>query len=540
MPTVEGKEVSWKEIFLGKQWRKYAFWFIVLFLTILTIKDVVDLFVQYADNPKKADMNIVFNESMTMPNITFCMSRKQAWSHFKINASEPSDEWDMTVQDHLMNMTDHNSFLNQPWDFRLVMEAYETIATLSSMERETTAHGSVRSINIFRTQPRLAQKRKMIKMWLDVIEDRGVTFEEFTQKTGFETLRRSMQRFQRTSYDEDLVIKTKLHISWISMMQMCYQPMFDEDNFKNIEDQGNFFTMMLSHNSENLDGQDVECMSVDVHGRPSSLSRFIEGKGRARDGFNEELCLGIRHEVSVEVRAVYKMLENDDDGTACRDVEEGEDNEFDCRSRCRMNMIRDICHCTPPTLSYLVDEDVLKKFPLCNYTNCQIDVQGGNYSDAECGKNCFRDCHQIRYDIDHDQKGRMVRKDLTLVNLNWGSFEYLTLEQDWVWTIATFIAALGGSIGMWLGLSILSLIQFASYVYEYITGKVKEKLKKDDVHPRERKASIVSQMGDRKLSENPFAGSEISANPFSNPFGSEEGANDIPMKEKEMTRINLD
>ena len=37
------------------------------------------------------------------------------------------------------------------------------------------------------------------------------------------------------------------------------------------------------------------------------------------------------------------MLENDDEATACRnydDVDDAEVNEFECRSRCRMNMIR--------------------------------------------------------------------------------------------------------------------------------------------------------------------------------------------------------
>ncbi|VDM70375.1 unnamed protein product [Strongylus vulgaris] len=175
---------------------------------------------------------------------------------------------------------------------------------------------------------------------MDVLETRNVTFEEFTQKTGTEVLRRSMQRFQRTTLNEDLVIKTKLRTSWISQMQLCFQPLFDTDNFYDIEDQGNFFTMLLSHNAENLEGEHVECMSVDFHGRPSSLNRFMEGKGRARDGFTFELCPGQRHEVTVEVRALYQMLENDEPGKACRDVEEGEDGEFDCRSRCRMEMIR--------------------------------------------------------------------------------------------------------------------------------------------------------------------------------------------------------
>lgn len=51
-----------------------------------------------------------------------------------------------------------------------------------------------------------------------------------------------------------------------------------------------------------------------------------------------QLCVGIRHEVTVEVRARYVMLENDENGTACRNA--GEESEFDCRSRCRMEMIR--------------------------------------------------------------------------------------------------------------------------------------------------------------------------------------------------------
>lgn len=46
-----------------------------------------------------------------------------------------------------------------------------------------------------------------------------------------------------------------------------------------------------------------------------------------------------------------------------------------------------------------------------------------------------------------------------MVTIIWGSFEYLKLEQQYIWNVTTFIAALGGSIGMWLGLSVLSLIQ---------------------------------------------------------------------------------
>ncbi|KAE9556500.1 hypothetical protein FO519_000194 [Halicephalobus sp. NKZ332] len=459
-------EDLWKQV---KRIRKYGFWIIIIFLALLTIRDIIDLVVEYKGDPKQSDMNIRFNDSMTMPNITFCMSKKQAWSHFKIDLSENSAAWDKIVQDELGNMTDAESFLTSNWDYRLVMEAYEVIATLNSLERETTPHGAARAMTVFRINPRLAGKRKLIKTWLDVIKERNVTFSQFTQKTGFEAIKRSIQRFARTSYEEDRVFKTNIKISWISMMNLCFQPMFDHDNFADINDQGQFFILQTSHQGKK--NESFDCMTVDFHGRPSALGRFMEGKGRVKDGITDELCLGMVHEVTVEVRATYIMLENDNPATSCNEIEEGEDTEFDCRSRCRMQMIKEMCKCIAPTLSYLREKDD-EDLPICDYEQCKVDVQNGNFTDEVCSKKCLRDCRQIRYQVNLDQKGRAVRPDLTTVVLNWGSFEYLTLEQEYVWSVATFIAALGGSLGVWLGLSILSLLQGLSWLMERCGSKV--------------------------------------------------------------------
>ncbi|KAI1720540.1 amiloride-sensitive sodium channel domain-containing protein [Ditylenchus destructor] len=516
----ENEKRSCKDAFFGKQMRKWGFWFIVAFLAALTIKDVIALFIEYSENPKQSDMNIRFNESMTMPNITFCMSRSQAWSHFRLNTSETPEQWDEEIQDQLMNMTDHASFLSTPWDWRMVMETYNLISALTSMERETTLEGSANTIQKFGTQERFETMRKNLKMWIDVLNDRGVNFEEFVQKVGKETLRRSMQRFQRTSYKDDEVIKTQMKITWISQMQLCFQPMFDQDNFKAIEDQGNFFTMVLSHNAEKLDGMQVECMSIDFHGRPSSLSRFSGHKGQAKDGFNDELCMGMVHETTVEVKARYKMLPNDEEGTACKDHEDGEDNEFDCHARCRMEFIKELCKCTAPTLSYLVSEDELKAAPLCEYSNCKIDVQMANYTDNGCTKKCARDCDQIRFEIDHERKGKSVRPDLTTIYLLWGSFEYLTLEQDWVWSLSSFIAALGGSIGMWLGLSILSLIQGTTYMYNVVHDNVIKKKTRQVSNATstgyQGKMSTVNSHKTEKAADDGIA--VPAKNPFSSPF----------------------
>lgn len=142
-----------------------------------------------------------------------------------------------------------------------------------------------------------------------MLKERKVNFDEFVQKVGVETLRPSMQRFQRLTFNENLAIQTKFRTSWISEQQFCFQPYSDDPNYSLIEDQGRFFTLSLLHNGDNLNKKSVNCMTVDFHGRPSSLDRFMEGKGRTRDGFDDEAssikiliyycrCLGLHQSVS--------------------------------------------------------------------------------------------------------------------------------------------------------------------------------------------------------------------------------------------------
>ncbi|CAD5229822.1 unnamed protein product [Bursaphelenchus xylophilus] len=452
-----------KEIFAGKRMRKMAFWFIVIFLAALTVKDVIELVAEYCENPKQSDINIRFNKTMKLPDITFCMRRMQTFSHFNLkNVSN----WDEIVQRNLEEMPDRHSFLRRSWDYRLAAEGYQVISALSSIERETTAIGTLRSIQMFRTHRRLETKRRMIKMWMAELKKREVSFEEFTQKVGLEVFRHSNQSFLRTSYNEHEKFVTGLKTSWISEQEFCFQPKYELK--KPITDQGYFFRFVTSHNPENLDDKKVDCMTVDFHGRPSSLTRYTQATA-VNDGFIEDLCIGMRHEIVVDIKALYEMLENDDEGTECREMTEDSENEFDCRMRCRMEMIQHECHCTPATLSYL---NKVEKFPICDYTKCIFNPNKRNITEELCTKKCRRSCVQVRYNVVHHMKGKSQKPDLTRVDLMWGSFEYLVMRQDWVWSVTSFIAALGGSIGMWLGLSILSLIQGGTYLYAYLTENV--------------------------------------------------------------------
>jgi hypothetical protein len=58
---------------------------------------------EYLENPKQANMNMIFNDSMTYPNMTFCMSKRQAWSHFGVNPGDKAkmdkiDQWTPEVE----------------------------------------------------------------------------------------------------------------------------------------------------------------------------------------------------------------------------------------------------------------------------------------------------------------------------------------------------------------------------------------------------------------------------------------------------------
>lgn len=125
-------------------------------------------------------------------------------------------------------------------------------------------------------------------MWMAELKKRQITFEEFTQKVGYEIFRRSNANFQRTSYDENDKFNTKVRTSWISEQEFCFQPMFHGESDKPITDQGYFFNFMTNHNAERLDDKKVDCMTVDFHGRPSSLTRYTQATA-VNDGFIDDV-----------------------------------------------------------------------------------------------------------------------------------------------------------------------------------------------------------------------------------------------------------
>jgi hypothetical protein len=59
-------------------------------------------------------------------------------------------------------------------------------------------------------------------------------------------------------------------------------------------------------------------MTFDAHGAPTTMARALAGHGQTADGINKEICLGIEHEVQIDVSARYVSIPNDDPATRCK------------------------------------------------------------------------------------------------------------------------------------------------------------------------------------------------------------------------------
>uniref|UniRef100_A0A1I8BGS0 Amiloride-sensitive sodium channel n=1 Tax=Meloidogyne hapla TaxID=6305 RepID=A0A1I8BGS0_MELHA len=423
---------------------------------------------------------------MTMPNITFCMTKNNAWSHF--NQTDISEEdTQKAIEEGLAKMPDAATFLdnNNMWDYKMVMNAY--------------------------------------LKWMNEISKRNVSFDDFRQKVGWETLRRSQHRFDRLDVNkEEKKIKNDVKITWLSTKQLCFQPFFDKDSFIPIVDQEPFFVMNVVYNFGNV--EDLDCMSVDVHGRPSDMARYMEGKGRASDGFYNELCIGDTYEAVMQIRAITTILPDPDDPIEQRcqiygQKENSQNSELDCRRRCRLDLIRKICNCTAPSLSnFIFDPKELDVYPLCDYELCDI----GNATeskeieewDVTCGDQCFPECTQTRYELDVTHKKALHPEELQLT-LTWGAFEYLRLIQQERWSFTKFLSQIGGATGVWLG-KLLLLTECQKFL-TFLLTRAHQKVSK-------RKHTGVDSNynnygNNRRTSEHSGGTAHEMTNPSNNPLG---------------------
>ncbi|CAJ0929056.1 unnamed protein product, partial [Mesorhabditis belari] len=338
------------------------------------------------------------NKTISLPNITFCVSADMINSYVKVNKSETIKEWDRFVEAQLAEMNTKSLALNptRRWDDRLLFESYDYLAVLNSLERETDSKQIGHPIWRYKNLPELAGKRAMYQKWQNWMDKLGISYEELRDQVGNQLFLRSILTFSRSVSDERIM--PRLKIQWISIKQMCFSPIYSRETFRDIEKPGKFFTLFWQTDVENLVAKGVksfDCMQVDFHGRVSSLNRFLkgdeffdeifDGQARATDGFFDGGCIGEYHKLVVEIETRVHLPKSIGGETICVERKAGDETEFDCFSRCRYELIRNNWKCLPRTMAHLVTEDDRKNFQPCDYAKVDITEEEANagYEEGE-------------------------------------------------------------------------------------------------------------------------------------------------------------
>ncbi|KAI6181239.1 hypothetical protein M3Y98_00807400 [Aphelenchoides besseyi] len=416
---------------------------------------------------------------MLMVNSIFNSSKFKDKADFGAGMSENE-----AVKKGLAKLKTNETFLTKPWDRQMIKQAIGAIGLLHSLERESDDSFIAREISLLHSKGN--NNLKKVNFWMKEIRKRNVTFDEFMEKAGHEVFRRMIKKSNRLSQLQDKKFRTGLKTTWISKGDICFQPTFEGDAAVDIDTQGNFYEIVLNHDPDFFSDK-LHCIMVDMNGRTADMTRFLDSGGHTKDGVNDEIC-----------------AENDDPGTSCtEDEDDGGADEFNCRAQCRMELIR----CTPITTQKLSAENDLEKFPPCDYEKCKVNVQTAAKSEKSCTKDCRRSCKVLRYEINlvgskasfhqnrtSDEQIKVPHE--TRAQLSWGSFEFFRLEQNYKYD----------AIGIWLGLSILTLIQGAAYIAEWATVKITGKKHEDEEEEEDGDSKSFSQnpLGPAKFSQNPL------------------------------------
>lgn len=160
--------------------------------------------------------------------------------------------------------------------------------------------------------------------------------------------------------------------------------------------------------------------------------------------------------IALRLAAIYRAMPTGSTEKKCSETE----SALLCQAKCRNALIRERCNCSSTqmmTVGSLVDQCRLGRVAACQKQNIS------NYSLLECLVGCPQACEQRIYNrIYTAEKYRVsnVSTEESDIIVTAISFDYPIFEEIPAQTFPSFIGALGGILGLWLGLDISSITQY--------------------------------------------------------------------------------
>uniref|UniRef100_A0A914VSY0 Uncharacterized protein n=1 Tax=Plectus sambesii TaxID=2011161 RepID=A0A914VSY0_9BILA len=138
-----------------------------------------------------------------------------------------------------------------------------------------------------------------------------------------------------------------------------------------------------------------------------------------------------------------------------------------CVVDCQLKIFEANCSCTLPNgRSRALDLNTstsLDRLKTCGFEEISLcSAAFASIKDKvkdECSDNCLSACEHTRYK-QLKTVGSSINATEAHFNISIWTFEYQIFSETFVWTFESFIAALGGLLGLWIGLSFLLLLRF--------------------------------------------------------------------------------
>jgi hypothetical protein len=155
----------------------------------------------------------------------------------------------------------------------------------------------------------------------------------------------------------------------------------------------------------------------------------------------------------------------------------------DCLKDCISQFISRKCGCVPIILPFK-GQKVAEKCTFDKYSNCLNYSNYGDNGYLICKTACLPSCQTWHYDFDFDDNW-----DSMHVEFHFLTFDYV-IFQETKESFGDFTSALGGALGIWLGLDMVILIQF---ILQPVMIFVRRYLPKTDENGEEDRVVEVNQ-----------------------------------------------
>jgi hypothetical protein len=133
----------------------------------------------------------------------------------------------------------------------------------------------------------------------------------------------------------------------------------------------------------------------------------------------------------------------------------------------------------PRNAQYYGSDCTMHKYLACDLT---FDI----FADDPCVKSCLKPCERWVYhsqcviDNTNDAYATLAELQLTVSN-----FDYQVFDEQYVWSLETFVGAIGGVLGFFLGFDLTVVFHMCLYVLKILNGAwmaIRKLRKKDEAN----------------------------------------------------------